>query len=164
MFKQFKVNEKFTVAAPPVVEVTLDRIIANNPVTEDLCKPLQLPPETVAFLSDAWLSCTEDVNLKGFTVEREYFESCEGLLVLLVKYDGHRIDVGVAVYDEEDEPEIVLWAGQLHPAEWTPERLKKMWIRTEPVETIKITEKTILPNSPCPCGSEKKFKKCHGRF
>jgi len=24
------------------------------------------------------------------------------------------------------------------------------------------TEKKVLPNEPCPCGSGKKFKKCHG--
>ncbi|HAO62910.1 MAG TPA: SEC-C domain-containing protein, partial [Porphyromonadaceae bacterium] len=22
----------------------------------------------------------------------------------------------------------------------------------------------VMPNDPCPCGSGKKYKKCHGRF
>jgi len=30
--------------------------------------------------------------------------------------------------------------------------------KVEPVRT----EKKVLPNEPCPCGSGKKFKKCHG--
>ncbi|MCZ7646723.1 MAG: preprotein translocase subunit SecA [Planctomycetota bacterium] len=32
------------------------------------------------------------------------------------------------------------------------------------IETIRRSGKRILPNEPCPCGSGKKFKKCHGRF
>ena len=30
--------------------------------------------------------------------------------------------------------------------------------KVEPVRT----EKKVLPNDPCPCGSGKKYKKCHG--
>jgi preprotein translocase subunit SecA len=33
-----------------------------------------------------------------------------------------------------------------------------------PVETIRKTEREPAPNEPCPCGSGKKYKKCHGRF
>lgn len=169
MFKQYGDKKPFAVPPPEataklIKEVSLDYVITHNPITEELCAPLKMPPETVTFLSEAWLSCEEGVNLRGFTVEKEYFESCEGLLVLLVKWDGYRIDVGVAVYDEEDEPEIVLWAGQPHSKEWTAERLKKMWVKIEPVATIKNTEKQTLPNVPCHCGSGKKFKKCCGRF
>jgi preprotein translocase subunit SecA len=29
--------------------------------------------------------------------------------------------------------------------------------------TYKRTAKKIMPNDPCPCGSGKKYKKCHGR-
>jgi preprotein translocase subunit SecA len=32
------------------------------------------------------------------------------------------------------------------------------------VSTIRNTGKKIGPNEPCPCGSGKKFKKCHGMF
>ena len=34
--------------------------------------------------------------------------------------------------------------------------------RPKPVDPIR-TEKKVQPNSPCPCGSGKKFKKCHGK-
>jgi preprotein translocase subunit SecA len=34
--------------------------------------------------------------------------------------------------------------------------------RPKPVAPIR-TEKKVQPNSPCPCGSGKKFKKCHGK-
>jgi len=33
--------------------------------------------------------------------------------------------------------------------------------RPDPVQPIR-TEKKVLPNDPCPCGSGKKYKKCHG--
>ena len=33
--------------------------------------------------------------------------------------------------------------------------------RPQPVQPIR-TEKKVLPNDPCPCGSGKKYKKCHG--
>ena len=29
--------------------------------------------------------------------------------------------------------------------------------------TYKRGAKKIMPNDPCPCGSGKKYKKCHGR-
>jgi len=35
--------------------------------------------------------------------------------------------------------------------------------KIKPVETIRKTEREPGPNEPCPCGSGKKWKKCHGR-
>jgi len=35
--------------------------------------------------------------------------------------------------------------------------------KLRPVETIRKTAREAQPNDPCPCGSGKKFKKCHGR-
>ena len=34
--------------------------------------------------------------------------------------------------------------------------------RPKPVAPIR-SEKKVQPNSPCPCGSGKKYKKCHGK-
>ena len=36
--------------------------------------------------------------------------------------------------------------------------------KLKPVETIRKTTREPGPNEPCPCGSNKKYKKCHGRF
>lgn len=167
MFKPFKKVETFAVPPPEtvVVPVTLDRIISLNPVTEKLCAPLSMPPAIVEFLQDAWLSCTEDVNLNGFTVEKESHESCEGLVVLLVKWNGEKIVVGFALYGEEtDEPEAIIWAAESLPKGWDAKRLKAMWVRLDPVEPIRHTDKVVLPNVKCHCGSGKKFKKCCGRL
>jgi preprotein translocase subunit SecA len=35
--------------------------------------------------------------------------------------------------------------------------------RPKKVETFKRTEKKVGRNDPCPCGSGKKYKHCHGR-
>ena len=32
-----------------------------------------------------------------------------------------------------------------------------------PKKSVQRTEKKIYPNDPCPCGSGKKYKQCHGR-
>lgn len=31
------------------------------------------------------------------------------------------------------------------------------------IETFKRTEKKVKRNDPCPCGSGKKYKQCHGK-
>ena len=37
--------------------------------------------------------------------------------------------------------------------------------KIKPVETIRRSEREreVGPNEPCPCGSGKKFKQCHGK-
>ena len=42
------------------------------------------------------------------------------------------------------------------------ETRKELFIEQKKSGTV-IKEKKIYPNDPCPCGSGKKYKKCHGR-
>ena len=37
------------------------------------------------------------------------------------------------------------------------------WFYIDGVNPKKTQKKTLARNAPCPCGSEKKFKNCHGR-
>ena len=37
------------------------------------------------------------------------------------------------------------------------------WYYVDGIQHPKDTERTILKNTPCPCGSRKKFKQCHGQ-
>ena len=50
--------------------------------------------------------------------------------------------------------------------EWEPiyteEKRKELYQEQKKSGTI-VKEKKIYPNDPCPCGSGKKYKKCHGR-
>jgi preprotein translocase subunit SecA len=47
------------------------------------------------------------------------------------------------------------------PGAIAPGRMPQQAPRPQPVQPIR-TEKKVLPNDPCPCGSGKKYKKCHG--
>lgn len=44
----------------------------------------------------------------------------------------------------------------------TPERRKELYLQQKKSHTI-VKPKKIGRNDPCPCGSGKKYKKCHGR-
>ena len=50
--------------------------------------------------------------------------------------------------------------------EWRPifdeETRKRLYLEQKQSGTVKKAQK-IYPNDPCPCGSGKKYKKCHGR-
>ncbi len=50
--------------------------------------------------------------------------------------------------------------------EWEPiydeEKRKELYIEQKKSGTV-IKEDKIYPNDPCPCGSGKKYKKCHGK-
>jgi len=47
------------------------------------------------------------------------------------------------------------------PGAIAPGRPPQAAPRPQPVQPIR-TDKKVLPNDPCPCGSGKKYKKCHG--
>ncbi len=51
--------------------------------------------------------------------------------------------------------------------EWEPifdeETRKELYLEQKKSGTVVREEKKIYPNDPCPCGSGKKYKKCHGR-
>lgn len=43
------------------------------------------------------------------------------------------------------------------------EETRKALYKEQKSSTTIVKEKKIYPNDPCPCGSGKKYKKCHGR-
>ena len=45
---------------------------------------------------------------------------------------------------------------------FSADKIKELYREQKNSKTIKNTVK-IYPNDPCPCGSGKKYKKCHGR-
>jgi hypothetical protein len=51
--------------------------------------------------------------------------------------------------------------------EWKPiyseEKRHELYLEQKKSGTV-VKEKKIYPNDPCPCGSGKKYKKCHGRL
>ena len=43
-------------------------------------------------------------------------------------------------------------------------KIKKLVLEDEEILKCAAEQKKIYPNEPCPCGSGKKYKRCHGRF
>lgn len=66
-------------------------------------------------------------------------------------------------FDEIKVPRSALEAGMEEAYQKALRRKKEPVYLTEGNVTYKRSGKKILPNDPCPCGSGKKYKKCHGR-
>ena len=66
-------------------------------------------------------------------------------------------------FDEIKVPRDALEAGMEEAYQKALGRKKEPVYLTEGNVTYKRSGKKILPNDPCPCGSGKKYKKCHGR-
>lgn len=66
-------------------------------------------------------------------------------------------------FDEIKVPRDALEAGMEEAYQKALRRRKEPVYLTEGNTTYKRSGKKILPNDPCPCGSGKKYKKCHGR-
>jgi|TARA_B110000908_G_scaffold125246_1_gene146832 preprotein translocase subunit SecA len=52
--------------------------------------------------------------------------------------------------------------GAVSPGQYIQPGQAQAPARPKPVAPIR-SDKKVQPNSPCPCGSGKKFKKCHGK-
>ena len=66
-------------------------------------------------------------------------------------------------FDEVKVPRDALRAGMEEAYQKALRRKKEPVYLSEGSGTYKRSAKKILPNDPCPCGSGKKYKKCHGR-
>ena len=66
-------------------------------------------------------------------------------------------------FDEIKVPRGALEAGMEEAYQKALRRKKEPVYLAEGSVTYKRSGKKILPNDPCPCGSGKKYKKCHGR-
>ena len=67
-------------------------------------------------------------------------------------------------FDEVRVPRPALEAGMEEAYQKALHRKKEPVYIAEGNVTYKRNAKKILPNDPCPCGSGKKYKKCHGRM
>lgn len=144
--------------------LAVEAVVTAHPVTEELCKPIQLPKHLFEKARDAWAKFrgpVEDTN--DFWIELELFDTKHGFVVLIVEFSQGRVDIGAEVYDEDGKLDFELFASDAREAQEQPEDagfLEELWQEIRPVATIRQTEKYIGPNSPCSCGSGKKFKKC----
>lgn len=79
-----------------------------------------------------------------------------------------RRPVTVRVQSEERKQEIISeceengWVYEVEVDAEQPEELADLEQLRSPVQAVRV-EKSAKRNDPCPCGSGKKYKHCHGR-
>ena len=66
-------------------------------------------------------------------------------------------------FDEVRVPRTAIEAGMEEAYQKALKRRKEPVYIAEGNATYKRNARKILPNDPCPCGSGKKYKKCHGK-
>jgi len=105
--------------------------------------------------------------------KREAFELFQAMLVNL-KHDVTRFLCNVQIQRDDEVEELERRrreASARQQMEFTHEASAAIEapaepgeVGTEPVEPFVRTEKKVGRNEPCPCGSGKKFKQCHGKL
>jgi len=106
----------------------------------------------------------QSVGLRGYAqkqplqeYKRESFELFSGLIDRVrEEIIGllHSVHVDIQAPEPEPTPEMQFIQGGDAFADNTPK---------EPVETVRRSHPKVGRNDPCPCGSGKKYKQCHGR-
>jgi len=106
----------------------------------------------------------EGIGLRGYAQKNPLNEyKKEGSQMFLDMIDTIRVDTVNALFrvqihteaDTSPEERLMEKMGQQHTIEHRGDSNQK-------VETVKRTGKKVGRNEPCPCGSGKKYKKCHG--
>jgi hypothetical protein len=164
-----------------LTKIGVEAVVRQHPITEKQAALLRMPPMTFQNFAAEWANFSGPVKDKtNFTFSKGLHESKHGFVVLQAKWERGELDVGFMLLPlqdtereddgEEELPEedelVKIWASGLSEklpddeAKW----LEEIWTPFTPVEQIVKTEKIVLPNDPCSCGSGKKFKKCCGRF
>ncbi|WP_028451312.1 UPF0149 family protein [Chitinilyticum aquatile] len=84
-----------------------------------------------------------------------FFETCAKILALEL---GHHPE------NESDTLSIKGREERLTELPWIVEDIMHYWLEAKigKVETVRNEEAKVGRNDPCPCGSGKKYKKCHG--
>ncbi|GGP24285.1 UPF0149 family protein [Silvimonas amylolytica] len=102
----------------------------------------------VAVREEAWQGAMDESD--------DFYNTIARILTLELGHDP----------DDEEEKKITIKQREdrLDELPWLIEELMYYWLeqRFGKVETVKNEEPKVGRNDPCPCGSGKKYKKCHG--
>jgi hypothetical protein len=158
--------------------ITIASIVRNNPILPESVKNIRMPENIRTRMQEAWSKFTGPVkNKNDFQFSLNLHESRHGLIIGLVKYEHGKFDVGFVAlqtddseddeedFDDADQPiELFESIANRNPPADEITWLDEVWIPFDPVKQIIRTEKIIMPNDPCSCGSGRKYKKCCGRL
>jgi SWIM/SEC-C metal-binding protein len=100
-----------------------------------------------------------------FSDKKREFKVYDGKKESKLGTEGNPAVVSVKTKEKEREVAAILakngWVGVIEVNSDKPEDLAALRLLEEPVKPVMVKE-TPGRNDPCPCGSEKKYKKCHG--
>ena len=109
--------------------------------------------EVVGTFTDVWREPDEGDEMA------ELFEDCLARIALLAVHDREEFDkVRGELYAGESPERDDL----IQEALFCVQDLRCFWVENQPKVETRRVEPTPGRNDPCPCGSGKKFKKCHG--
>ena len=127
-----------------------------------LSEPNQVITGTVKELAEKYN--TEILIMTGFLdgineslVEANPIEEMEEDTVVSLKFDKEKLYKNMVDAKADWLYELPQW-----DKIFTEEKKKVLYKEQKNARTIHV-EKKVYPNDPCPCGSGKKFKQCHGR-
>ena len=117
-------------------------------------------------------SLRQGIHLRGYAqkdpkqeYKREAFELFSDMLDQ-VKYDIVRLLLSVEIANEEDvnAVEEQRRLEQIQNVQYIHSDGDQLQDENSPNATVKRDERKVGRNDPCPCGSSKKYKACHGRI
>jgi len=109
--------------------------------------------EVVTTFEDDWTAPEDDSEFA------ELYEDCMARIALLTVRDAAERDEALAaLYPEETLTRDDL----IQEALYSVQDLRCFWVENAPKTSTRRVEAQPGRNDPCPCGSGKKFKKCHG--
>jgi len=112
----------------------------------------------------------QSVGLRGYAqkqpiqeYKRESFELFSGLIDRIREEAIsmlHSVQVDIEVPEPQPEPEMIHYSTRTEDAFADPD---PELMPAEPVQTVRRDHPKVGRNDPCPCGSGKKYKQCHGK-
>jgi len=149
--------------APLMIELTEDdkkQLVAEGHVKED---ELHLLEQTGEVWSIGFVDATRDfpadwpeADLE--TEEGQLFDECMLRVVSLTLNDEELKEIFDDLYDGEELTRDEL----IHEALYAAQDMRLYWVDHAPKPPPRRVGELPGRNDPCPCGSGKKFKKCHG--
>jgi len=148
---------------PLMVEITeedKERLVAEGHVKPE---ELTLLEQTGEVWAHGFMEATRDFP-KDWpepdmeTEEGQIYDECLARVVALTLDEEELRELKEEIFPEEDLTRDEL----VHEACYAAQDLRLYWLDHAPKPPQRRVEKLPGRNDPCPCGSGKKFKKCHG--
>ncbi len=152
-------------SVPAAAEAVAAEILRNE---DDVDSELDLPPEgwpgDGVYWSLGFIDAVEDFAADWVDPDPEsedaqtFSDLLESIGLLALDDEEQRAESVARLYDGADLDREEL----INEALYAVQELRMYWITHAPKAQTRRVENKVGRNDPCPCGSGKKYKKCHG--